>query len=222
MQAMLDRPHRPSPRLHAPGRALIAHALLARPRIARALIGLGCLAALAASAPAAEAAPKKYHFELAAVTPKPEVKPDVAKAAVPRIEAQVKKAFESHPQLVAKLDGAPDKAKADAYRKFLAQKGVAGAYLVTVEVTEASEELEPMDKPNSQRFTVAVAVHVLGEAIPGRTIGFTGDGRARIKQEIGKKLRPRDREVAWDDAAEAAIADAMQTVFKQLEKPQKK
>lgn len=217
MHAMLDRPLRPSPHLHAPRTARIARAL-----IARTLIGLGCLAALAASAPVAEAAPKKYHFELAAVTPKPEVKPDVAKAAVPRIEAQVKKAFETNPQLVAKLDGAPDKAKAEAYRKFLTQKGIAGAYLVTVEVTEASEELEPMDKPNSQRLTVAVAVHVLGEAIPGRTIGFTGDGRARIKQEIGKKLRPRDREVAWDDAAEAAIADAMQTVFKQLEKPQKK
>ena len=79
-----------------------------------------------------------------------------------------------------------------------------------------------MDKPNSQRLTVGISVHVLGETIPGRTIGFTGDGRAKIKQEIGKKLRPRDREVAWDQAAEIAIADAMQTVFKQLEKPQKK
>lgn len=180
------------------------------------------LALLTASAPTAEAAPKKYHFELLAVTPKPEVKPDVAKASVPRVEGQIRKAFETHPQLVAKLEGAPDKDKADAYRKFLTQKGITGAYLVTVEVTEASEEVEPMDKPNSQRLIVGISIHVLGETIPGRTIGFTGDGRAKIKQEIGKKLRPRDREVAWDQAAEIAIADAMQTVFKQLEKPQKK
>lgn len=168
-------------------------------------------------------AKKKYHFELAAVTPKGEVKPEVAKIATPRIEAQVKKAFASHPQLVATLDGAPDKDKAEAYRAFLKKKGLAGAYLVTVEVTEASEELEPVsDRPNTQRLVVRVAVHVLGETIPGRTMGFTGDGQATIKQEVGKKVRDRDKEVAWDAAAQTAVDDAMKTVFKQLAVPQKK
>ncbi len=183
---------------------------------------LVALAILAAAPVAAEAAPKKFHFELAAVTPKPDVKPDVAKAVLPRVEGQVRKAFDTHPRLVAKLEGAPDRNKPDAYRKYLVQKGLAGAYLVTVEITEASEELEPMDKPNSQRFVVSISVHVLGEAIPGRTMAFTGDGSAKVKQEIGKKLRPRDREATWDQAAEVAIADAMTTVFKQLDKPQKK
>jgi len=193
--------------------------MLARPL---RLLSLVTLAILAAGATAAQAAPKKYHFELNAVTPKPGVKEDVAKAAVPRVEAQVRKAFETHPRLVAKLDGAPDKDKPEAYRKYLVQKGLSGAFLVTVEITEASEEIEPMDKPSSQRFTVTIAVHVLGETIPGRTMGFTGDGRAKVKQEIGKTLRPRDREATWDQAAEVAIADAMTTVFKQLEKPVKK
>ncbi len=177
----------------------------------------------------AEAGPKKkYHFELAAVTAKPEVKADVAKAATPRVELQVKKAFESHPQLVAKLDGAPalpDKPtpqQMDAYRAFIKKKGLGGAYLVTVEVTEASEEIVPTDKPNTQRLVVRVAVHVLGETIPGRTMGFTGDGHATIKQEVGRKVRERDREFAWDSAAEVAIADAMKTVFKQLAIPPKK
>lgn len=194
-----------------------------QPMLAR-IIPLATLAAalLTAGAPAADAAPKKYHFELAAVTPKPEVKADVAKTAVPRVEGQIKKVFETHPQLVAKLEGAPPQDQADAYRKYLAQKGLAGAYLVTVDVTAASEEVEPMDRPNTQRLTVSISVHVLAEAIPGRTIGFTGDGRATVKQEVGKKVRPRDREVAWDQAAEVAIADAMTTIFKQLEKPQKK
>ena len=169
------------------------------------------------------AAPKKkYHFELAAVTAKGEVKPDVGKAATPRVELQVKKAFESHPQLVSKLDGAPAKDQADAYRKFLVKKGLAAAFLVTVEVTEATEEIVPTDKPNTQRLVVHVAVHVLGETIPGRTMGFTGDGQATIKQEVGKKIRDKDKEFAWDSAAEVAVADAMQTVFKQLAIPPKK
>lgn len=181
------------------------------------------------SAHPAWAQKKKYHFELAAVTAKPEVTGDAAKAATPRVERQVKKAFATHPQLVAKLDGAPvlpDKPtpqQMDAYRSFLKKRGIAGAYLVTVEVSEASEELVPVtDKPNTQRLNVRVAVHVLGEAIPGKTMGFTGDGHATIKQEVGKKLRDKDREVAWDSAAEAAIADAMKTVFKQLAVPPKK
>ena len=69
---------------------------------------------------------------------------------------------------------------------------------------------------------IHVALHMLGENIPGRTMGFTGDGQATIKQEVGKKVRDRDREYAWDQAAELAVADAMTTVFKQLAVPQKK
>lgn len=112
---------------------------------------------------------------------------------------------------------APDwKTKEDAFRKHLAKNGVSGAFLVTVDVTDASEELQPTDKPNTQRLVVKVSVHLLGEFMPGRTMGFTGDGSATIKQEVGKKVSDRDRKFTWDDAAKAAVDDAMVTVFKQL------
>ena len=195
-----------------------------RPALSLALLaGLACLA-LAAFGSTAEAAPKKkYYFELAAVTAKPEVKQDVSKLGRPRVEAQVKKAFDGHPQLV-KLEGQPDwRTSMEPYRAFLKKKGVAAGYLITVELTDASEELVPVEgKPNTQRLVVRVALHMLGENIPARTMGFTGDGRATIKVEVGKKLRDRDREYTWDQAAEAAVADAMVTVFKQLAIPVKK
>ena len=128
--------------------------------------------------------------------------------------------FAGHPQLVAKLDGAPDpRSAADAYRRYLTQHGIAGAYLVTVEITEASEALEPMDDKTSQRLVIRIGIHVLGETVPGRTMGFTGDGKATIKQEVGIKLRDRDREYTWDQATELAIDDAMKTVFQQLAAP---
>jgi hypothetical protein len=174
---------------------------------------------------ATEAAPKKkYHFELTSVTAKSEVKADVARAATPRIEAQVKKVFESHPQLVARLEGAPDpRSNPDGYRKYLARKAISGAYLVTVEITDASEELVPLeDKSNAQRLVIRIGIHMLGENIPGRTMGFTGDGKATIKQEVGMKVRDRDREYTWDQAAELAVEDAMKTVFQQLALPPKK
>ncbi len=178
---------------------------------------LALLLALCATA-SAQPNKKKYHLALAAVNVKPEVKADVAKAAQPRIEEQVKKAFETHPQLVANLgDNVPDwKLAADAFRKHLAKKGVTAGFLVTVDVTDASEEIQPTDKPNTQRLVVKVSIHMLGETMPGRTMGFTGDGSATIKQETGKKVSDRDRKFAWDDAAKAAVDDAMVTVFKQL------
>lgn len=195
-----------------------------RPAMHSKMILVALAVAAFAAVPSADAAPKKYHFKLAAVTAKPEVAADVAKEAAPRVEAQIKKAFATHPKLVASIEGAPDPdAKAAAFRKFLKAKGIAAAYLVTVEVTDASIEIVPMEnKPRTQRMVVRVAVHLLGENVPGRTMGFTGDGQATIKQEVGLKIRDRDRQYTWDQAAEAAVADAMTTVFKQLAVPAKK
>src|ERR1700704_6012382 len=186
----------------------------------RSLCMVGLAAIVAAAAPAVAAPKKKYHFELTPVSAKPDVKPELARLATPRGDAQVRKVFAGHPQLVAKLDGAPDPTSAaDAYRRYLTQHGIAGAYLVTVEITEASEALEPMDDKTSQRLVIRIGIHVLGETVPGRTMGFTGDGKATIKQEVGIKLRDRDREYTWDQATELAIDDAMKTVFQQLAAP---
>jgi hypothetical protein len=184
-----------------------------------------CLAATVAFAAPAKPA-KKYHFELTKVLVKPEVKADVGATAQPRVEAAIKKAFETNPQLVQTLEGAPADREADhgqPFRKYLTKKGIAGAYLVTVEVTEASEEVVPMeDKKGAQRLVVHVGIHVLGETIPGRTMGFTGDGQATVKQEVGMKIRDKDRTYAWDGAAETAVADALKTCFEQLAKPKVK
>ncbi len=188
----------------------------------RAMKSLILLAMLAVLAPRANAEPakKKYHFELTKVLAKENVKPDVAKIAQARIEAQVKKAFETNPQLVANMDGAPDPSadNGQPYRRFLEKKGLAGAYLVTVEITDASEEVVPLEDKKSQRIVVKVGIHVLGETIPGRTMGFTGDGQATVKLEVGKTVRDKDRDYTWDGAAETAINDALKTCFAQLAK----
>ena len=187
----------------------------------KSLILLALLGSVAIAGPK----PKKYHFELTKVLVKPEVKAEVGASAQPRVEAAIKKAFATNAQLVPTIEGAPDPEvdHGQPYRKFLAKKGIDSAYLVTVEVTEATEELVPMeDKKNSQRLVVHVGIHVLGETIPGRTMGFTGDGQATVKQEVGMKVRDKDRTYAWDGAAETAVTDALKTCFEQLAKPQKK
>jgi hypothetical protein len=178
------------------------------------------LPAVVGAAPAA--AKKKYHFELTKVLVKENVKADVAKEAQPRVEATFKKALEDHPQLVLDVTGAPnpEDAMGQPYRKFLAKKGISAAYLVTVEVTEADIEIVPLEeKKNTQRIVVSVGIHVLGETIPGRTMGFTGDGRATVKQEVGMKIRDKDRQFAWDDAAKLAVDQALEKCFSELAKP---
>lgn len=188
------------------------------------------IAALVVLAPAVDAAPKKtkkkqkYHFELTEVLVKDHVKSDVGKEAQPRVEAVFKKALENHPQLVATLEGAPDPTtNAAGYRKFLQRKKIAGAYRVRVDVTEADIEIVPVEtKKNTQRIVVSVGIHVFGETIPERTMGFTGDGRATVKQEIGLKIRDRDRQFTWDAAAETAVAEALEKCFAKLATPPKK
>ena len=56
----------------------------------RSICMLGLAVIVAAAAPAAAAPKKKYHFELTAVSAKPEVKPEVARMATPRVDAQVR------------------------------------------------------------------------------------------------------------------------------------
>jgi hypothetical protein len=195
-------------------------------RTMRSLLAAGILVATVASlssSSVASAAPKKYHYSLVAVRPDPKVKADLVPVVKARVEAQVKKAFEEHPQLSVKTDGAPDpKTKADAYRAFLKSKGLTGAYAVTVDITEATEEVVPVEgKPNTQRLNVHIALHMLGEEIPAMTMGFSGDGHATIKQEIGMKLRDSDRNYSWDQCAQLAVDDAIKESLRQLALPPK-
>jgi hypothetical protein len=184
----------------------------------RMFSSLALSAALALGA-AADAAPsaKQYHFDLGSITTKPAVKADVAKVAVPRIEAEVKKAFAEHPQL-AKMDGAPNpKESAEAYRSYLSKHRIAGAYHVTVEIAEATEKLTPVkDKADTQILEVHLTLRMLGEHIPDDTIGFNGRGNTTIKQEVPLKVAAKDREDTWHDAAEIVVADAMKTAFEEL------
>src|SRR5258705_4978475 len=186
-----------------------------RPLIA--LLAVATLGAPALAGPHTKAKPK-YHFLLHEVSLGDGVAGDVPEFAQPRVKAQVEKAFADHPQLVATLDGAPD-ASADpkGYKAFIKKQKLAGAYKVNVEITLASEELEAVDdKAGTQRLVVRLGIKMFSETIPDRVMGFSGEGSATIKQEIGKKLRTRDREFAWDSAAELAINDAIATSLAKL------
>jgi len=180
---------------------------------------LGAFALVASLASAADAPKDRYYFELKSITAKAELKPEAVKMATPRVLAEAKKAFEHHPQLVAKLDGAPDpKADPDGYRAFLAKGKLKDAYLVNVEITDATELLTPMpDKPGSQQLEIRIALRMLGSHIPDDTLGFTGHGKGKIQQEIGLKVNEHDRQDTWDQVTELAVSAAVKTAMEELE-----
>ena len=191
-------------------------------RVPRSLLAAIAVVAVAVVASSALAKPKpKYHFFLFEVAPAQNVTGTAVPAAQPRVKAQAEKAFASHPQIVAKLDGAPDpKTDPAGYTAFLKKKKLAGAYKVNVEITEATEEVEAIEgKPGENRLVVRLGLRMFGETIPKRVMGFSGDGSATIKVEVGKAPRPRDKEYAWDEASKLAIKDAITSALAKLALP---
>lgn len=179
-------------------------------------------AAVALAASPADAKPKKkYHFELEDVRAAKDVAADLATEVTPRVKAQTEKLLGGNPQVVVTLNGAPDPATdAAGFQKYLAKNKIEGAYKVTVEITAATESVEAVEaKPNTQRIDVHLEVHMFGETMPTRKMGFYGDGSSTIKMEIGKKLRPKDRDAAWDDAATEALTKAVDESLSKLSLP---
>ena len=174
--------------------------------------------AFAGSTAYAEAAKERYYFEVKAITAKPELKPEAVKMATPRVLAQVKKAFEHQPQLVAKLEGAPDpKTDPDGYRAFLAKSRIAGAFNVNVEITDAVQQLTPMtDKPGVQQLEIRLALRMLGSHIPDDTLGFTGHGKAGVQQEVSGTPSAEDLKGTWDQVTELAVSAALKTALEEL------
>ena len=88
---------------------------------------------------------------------------------------------------------------------------------VTVEITDASETFTPIaDKPGAQQLETRLALRMLGTHIPDDTLGFTGHGKAGVKQEIGAKVSDRDRQETWDQLTELAVSQAMKTALEEL------
>ncbi|HEX3854724.1 MAG TPA: hypothetical protein VGF76_12670 [Polyangiaceae bacterium] len=174
--------------------------------------------AFAGSTAYAEPAKDRYYFELKAITAKPELKPEAVKMATPRVLAEVKKAFEHQPQLVAKLEGAPDpKTDPEGYRAFLAKSHVAGAFNVNIEITDAVQQLTPKaDKPGAQELEIRLALRMLGSHIPDDTLGFTGHGKAGVEQEVSGTPSAHDLQGTWDQVTELAVSAALRTALDEL------
>lgn len=194
------------------------------PRVVVALAALAlavCLAPGAADARPKKTpkAPKRYHFALIEVRANPAVAAQHPTLA-PAIKAQADRALAANAQLVPALVNPPaEDAGFTAWTKYLKKEKLAGAYRVNVEITgyeELVEDLDPGDK-TELRLTIRLSLRMFGEVIPLRTIAFTGDGGSTVKAEVGRKLRPKDRDFNLAGAIELAVNDALKASLHTLE-----
>jgi hypothetical protein len=164
----------------------------------------------------------KYHFELESVKAQPGVQGQVAADVLKALEAEIRKAFATHPRMVADLTGAPDpQTDAKGYAKWLKKKKVSGSYLVNVDLTTYREEQEDSPDGKGKRIVVRLEIHMFGETIPERKMAFEGEGSSTVKQDVGKKVRDKDREFTVQSAIELAVADAMKQSLAKLSEPAK-
>lgn len=180
---------------------------------------------LGGSAEAGKKSKKKdrYVFTLIGVKAGGEVDAKLAADALRMLEAEVKKVFASHPQLVTDVSTAPDPdADAKGYAKWLKKKKIKGSFKVNVDLTLYLEEVEdaPSDAgKDNKRQVVRLELHMFGERVPEKKMGFEGVGSATVKQDVGKKVRPKDREFTIQSAVELAVTDAMEESIRKLGLP---
>ena len=185
-------------------------------------LGVSASTTVAVAAPkkASVGTTKKYYWSLIGVFAKASIDPALATQLTPVVTAQTTKTLAAHPQVAAALPDGADVTNVDAFKRMLSKAKIAGAYTVSVDISDASEQVVPIDdKPGELRLVVRLSVHLLGEVMPDKTIGFTGDGSATIREDVGKKLRPNDRTAVWAAAVEGAVNDAVATAMKTLSKP---
>jgi hypothetical protein len=168
----------------------------------------------------AQAKPREtYVFLISRVELGKEVPAEVEEQAATRVNA----AIAAHDQLEAALAaGAPDpEAEPKKFKSYLKARRQR-AFKVNVEVTVYSMAVEQASAgrgKTGQYLTVRVELRLFGETVPDRVMAFTGDGSATVKLEVGKNVRPRDREEASSAALDQAVAGAIEQSLRRLSEP---
>ena len=133
------------------------------------------------------------------------------------VRDRLTRAITRHERLIEALPAdAPDpKADPKAFARYIKKRKIR-PFRVNVEVTQYSHEVASSPR-GGKHLVVSIALRTFGETMPKRVMAFSGEGSAKIKMDIGKTLRDRDSQVANKDAAELAIADALQVSLARLE-----
>jgi len=180
---------------------------------------LAFLLAVATGATAHAKPATRYHFELAEVT--------LAPSAPAELSVKARSVFTdltaARPEVVQTLENPPDPAKdATAYRKYLDARGVR-AFALKVKIDQYDRALGPTKQPGKTGnvLTIHLNVTLVGSQIPGDALALAGSGGSTVMAEVGETLRPREEEMAMDDALKDALGHALDDAIAKLKAPKK-
>jgi len=181
---------------------------VARTGIAAAVVAGG----LFAPAALARAAAPKYYFELHKVESNVPVDPELRDFAGEALKADLA----SRPGWSSELGVGKDR---DAVVATLKSKKVSGFDLVVRFVKVQREVKPPAPGSRLNQLAVSVGLAVLGTAIPGDKIAFSGEGDASAEASVPDNRQDAEASSMFKEAIKTAIGQALDQAMMKLSLP---
>jgi len=161
---------------------------------------------------AAAAAPK-YYFRLHKVEATVPVNPDIKEITAEALKAELA----ARPEWQSDLGVGDDR---DALVAELKKRRLSGFDLIVKIVQLKKEVKDPAPGARNHQLAVSVRLAVLGTAIPGEKIAFSGEGEAGAEAAVPERRIEDEATLMFKDAIKSAVTQAIDQAVLKLSLPQ--
>ena len=172
--------------------------------------GLAVAAVLSSGAGAASA--PRYYFELHKVEATIPVNPDIKEFAADALKADLA----SRPEWQADLGVGDDR---EAIASELKRRKLSGFDLVVKIVQLKKEVKDPAPGARNHQLAVSIRLAVLGTAIPGDKIAFSGEGEAGAEAAVPERRLEDEATSMFKEAIKSAVQQAIDQAVMKLTLP---
>jgi hypothetical protein len=166
----------------------------------------------AGSASARGAAAPRYYFELHKVEATIPVNPEIKEFAA----AALKEDLASRPEWQTDLGVGDDR---DAVASELKRRKLSGFDLIVKIVQLKKEVKDPAPGARNHQLAVSVRLAVLGTAIPGDKIAFSGEGEAAAEAAVPERRLEEESSSMFKEAIKSAVQQAIDQAVLKLTLP---
>lgn len=161
---------------------------------------------------AAFAAAPKYYFQLHKVEATVPVNPDIKEFTAEALKADLA----GRPEWQSDLSVGDDR---DALAAELRKRKLSGFDLVVKIVQLKKEVKDPSPGSRNHQLAVSVRLAVLGTAIPGDKIAFSGEGEGAAEAAVPERRLEDEATLMFKDAIKSAVGQAIDQAVMKLSLP---
>ena len=170
------------------------------------------LLALGLGAGLAHAATPKYYFELHKVEAAIPVNPDIKEFTAESLKADLA----ARPEWQSDLGVGADRSALAAELK---KRKLSGFDLVVKIVQMKKEVKDPSPGARNHQLSVSIRLEVLGTAIPGEKIAFSGEGEAGAEAAVPERRLDAEADAMFREAIKSAVQQAIDQAVMKLTMP---